>query len=363
MQPEEVVAIGELAGAALAEITAQIEGIHEGIARRVFSSAGPIAAPARLIHDAVAAGVYRGVRRSVAFGARSGARALSFSIPPDAPSLQQGPAGRTAIGVLNGVIGDTLHHEGNALALSMALRHGGSNIEPSPASLRAASPDATPRLVVFVHGLCETEDVWSIGSDRHVPYGPRLRAEIGYTPLYVRYNTGRGVEESGRELASLLHEVVTNWPTEVHHVALIGHAMGGLVAGSACDQGNGQPWTDKVVEVLTLGSPRWGAPLERAAQLAGGMLGRARETERLSRALAGRSVAIKQLRSGKVSSPPRGRHHVLDYRRFGAVRHFDILNHPEIYEQIRTLLSPRPALPAPRLGLPAPRETGAPQRP
>jgi hypothetical protein len=41
------------------------------------------------------------------------------------------------------------------------------------------------------------------------------------------------------------------------------------------------------------------------------------------------------------------------YCHVGEVNHFDLLNHPAIYEQIRRWLTLRPALPAPKPALPA----------
>jgi pimeloyl-ACP methyl ester carboxylesterase len=72
--------------------------------------------------------------------------------------------------------------------------------------------------------------VWpgrSIRCTRGLPsYSFRLRAELGYTPLYARYNTGLHISANGRELAKLLEHVTQAWPTTVHQVALIGHSMG-----------------------------------------------------------------------------------------------------------------------------------------
>ena len=42
---------------------------------------------------------------------------------------------------------------------------------------------------------------------RHVPYGHRMEIELGYSPLYVRYNTGRHISENGRDLAELLEQL------------------------------------------------------------------------------------------------------------------------------------------------------------
>ena len=99
-------------------------------------------------------------------------------------------------------------------------------------SLAAAYPNAKSRLAVFVHGLCETDDAWKLGAVRHVPYGHRMEIELGYSPLYVRYNTGRHISENGREFAIALEDLVAAWPARVDEIVLIGHSMGGLVAAA-----------------------------------------------------------------------------------------------------------------------------------
>jgi triacylglycerol esterase/lipase EstA (alpha/beta hydrolase family) len=182
--------------------------------------------------------------------------------------------GRAVVGALNGIWGDTFARRDNHLALKTTLRAAGRDVVLSPAGVLRAYPHATSRLAVFVHGLCETDDAWMLGGARHVPYGFRLQAELGYTPLYVRYNTGLHISENGRQLARLLDQVVRAWPSEVHEIALIGHSMGGLVGRSACHYREDAVWSAKVRHVFTLGAPHLGAPLEQAANVAGYMLGR-----------------------------------------------------------------------------------------
>ena len=80
---------------------------------------------------------------------------------PDAPSIERTPAGRVVVSALNGAFGDTLAQRGNPLA----LRDGGpprraATSDSTAAELRRAYPNAKPRLAVFVHGLCETDEAW-----------------------------------------------------------------------------------------------------------------------------------------------------------------------------------------------------------
>src|SRR3954454_1007303 len=93
---------------------------------------------------------------------------------------------------------------------------------------RGAAP-RTPDIAVFVHGLGETEYAWGRRN-----YGERLTEDLGYTPVFVRYNTGRHISENGASLAALLDDLVADWPVEVRRIAIVGHSMGGLVARSAC---------------------------------------------------------------------------------------------------------------------------------
>ena len=117
--------------------------------------------------------------------------------------------------MLNAVTGDRLGPELAPLAIRMAVRAGGSDVELAPQQVREAFGDATPKLAVFVHGLVETENSWFRQASRSEPYGRRLQAEFGYTPVYVRYNTGRHVSDNGRELARLLDELTAAWPDQV----------------------------------------------------------------------------------------------------------------------------------------------------
>ncbi len=54
--------------------------------------------------------------------------------------------------------------------------------------MRAAGFPTRPHVVVFVHGLGETEFAWGAPS-----YGERLQDELGVTPVFMRFNSGRHV--------------------------------------------------------------------------------------------------------------------------------------------------------------------------
>jgi hypothetical protein len=296
--PAELRATGRLGGSVFAGLVARIERVHQVIADRAFAPAGQAGAPVRLVHDGVARAAYLAVRGAgLAAGTASGQ--AGFVLGAGGRPAGAEPAGNLALAVLNAVAGDRLAGDLAPLAIGMAVRANGCDVGPDAEQIAAAFPDATPRIAVFVHGLAETEDSWHRQAGRSVPYGRCLRAEFGYTPVYVRYNTGRHISDSGRDLARLLDGLTAAWPVPVDEILLAGHSMGGLVIRSACHYGREAraAWAGQVRHVFYLGSPHLGAPLARAAGLAGWALGQVPETRPFA-ALAAGPAGVKDLRHG-----------------------------------------------------------------
>ncbi|MFZ0042872.1 MAG: hypothetical protein WAK93_16290 [Solirubrobacteraceae bacterium] len=409
MQPDEVRALGDFAGEVAGGIASQVREVHEGIAGRVFGALGAPAAPVKVIHDHVANGAYTGARALTGAIVRGGARALSLTRPPDAPAMSSTRRGRVVLGALNGAWGDLLHTRRNGLEIPMSIRLSGRDLPLDPEALKAAFPDATGRLAVFVHGLCETDDSWHLGAARHVPYGERMRFELGYTPLYVRYNSGLHISHNGRRLSETLAEVTANWPTQVTEIALIGHSMGALISRSACHYAAPGSWREQVRHVFMLGAPHKGAPLELAANAACAAMSSLPETRGFAKPLKARSAGVQDLGYGYVvdedwsgHDPDARRNNIgtvvpflasanhyfvsaaltrdpkhpvgrlmgdllvlrssawshggrgerlqfpVDhYRHFGSTSHFQLLNHPAVYAQMTRWLGARRQLPAP----------------
>jgi pimeloyl-ACP methyl ester carboxylesterase len=176
-------------------------------------------------------------------------------------------------------------------------------VAPEPDAVAAAFPAPTPRLVVFLHGLMETEFAWRLGERRSgQTYGSSLARDLPCTPVYVRYNSGRHVSENGASLADLLEALVAAWPLPVSEIALVGHSMGGLVARSGCHLAaeRGDAWVGRVRHVVSLGTPHLGAPLARGVHYASSALGTLPETRPLAGLLRRRSAGIRDLRQGSL---------------------------------------------------------------
>ncbi len=404
---QEIRAAGRLVGAGFVEVVDTVRDVHRAVADRWFGVLGPAALPVRVLHDGITSGVYRVVRAGhAAIPTAAGAVVARAAVGDERPLCANPPAG-LALAVLNGVWGDTLRRRYPELALAMTVRADGADVPLTPRGFARAYPAATARIAVFVHGLCETEQYWSLSSQRHhgsehSTHGSRLHHDLGYTPVYLRYNTGLHISENGEQLARLLDDVVAGWPVPVAEVVLIGHSMGGLVVRSACHHGAaaGRGWTRLVRHVFCLGTPHLGALLEKGANVGAWLLARPAETRPLSRLANLRSAGIKDLRFGSVveedwrdvdpdeflrdrctdvaflphavyhfiattvtterdhpfgrvvgdlfvrlpSASGQGRRRRIPFelghgRHVGGLHHFDLLNHPAVYRQIHTWLA------------------------
>ncbi|MET0684494.1 MAG: alpha/beta hydrolase [Solirubrobacteraceae bacterium] len=280
----EVEALARTLGREAARGAGGIGAIHAAIAGRVFTAVGPSATPARVTHDAIAGVAYAAVARFAALAGLVAGAALP------ARELSTTRRGAIALGVLTGLSGDELEAEGSALQAPMALRVGGR-----VARVPEDFPGATGRLVVFLHGLFETEHAWTAASEG---YGARLARDLEATPLYVRFNSGRHISSNGRDLAALLDAAVAAWPVPVGSIALVGHSMGGLVARSACHHGGA--FTAHVRHVVSLGTPHAGAPLAQGIHHAAHALHALPETRPFARLLRRRSAGIRDLRSAAL---------------------------------------------------------------
>jgi pimeloyl-ACP methyl ester carboxylesterase len=189
----------------------------------------------------------------------------------------------------------------------MTLRHHGRHVAVTPEAVAAVFPNPTNRVCVFVHSLAATEWLWSLSSEEHygdpgVTFGTRLRDDLGFTPIYLRYNTGRHISENGRALAELVGEFVAAYPVPIEEIVLVGHSMGGLVARSAAHYArqHDEPWVAHLRHIACIGSPHLGAPLEKAVNLLTGVLGNveAAGARVPAELLDSRSAGVKDLRYG-----------------------------------------------------------------
>jgi hypothetical protein len=290
-----------LAVDATAGLADLVEAMHERIARlpgvAAPAAAGRTSGITGLVYKTVR-GVTHLVGGSVDALLALLTPALDSATPGGAPVA--GGAEREAIvAALNGVLGDHLVETANPLAVQMALRQGGRVLPLQPGDLAAALPNATPRLLVLAHGLCMNDLQWLRDGHDH---GAALALDGGYTPVYLHYNTGRHVSANGRELAAILELLVAAWPQPLQRVVLIGHSMGGLVLRSAFHQAAeaGHAWQGRVDDLVFLGTPHHGAPLERVGHGVDRLLSATPYVSPFARLGRVRSAGITDLRHGNL---------------------------------------------------------------
>ena len=218
-------------------------------------------------------------------------------------SLQKGAD--VGVGILNGVVGDYLHQQNNPLAVRMGFYAEGRPLPLSPDALESACPNMTSRICVLIHGLVCAETIWNYPGSSQTNYGTLLQRDLGYTPFYLRYNTGRHISENGRNLAELMGELTAAYPVPINEIIFITHSMGGLVTRSACDYGlrHEAAWVQKVRKLFYLGSPHLGAPLEKFGNAAAFVLKKFPRPyiKIIGDVINVRSSGIKDLRFGYVS--------------------------------------------------------------
>jgi hypothetical protein len=356
-----------------------------GLTRRAAHAAGAGGSATtvpEVLHRGIAAAVYEGI----GLGLRAASRGLDKAAAADlGPRLEATPRGRFVSAAVNGLIGDRLLQERPQLAIPMAVRRHGHDVAPEPEPLAEAFPDATGRLVLFLHGLCENEAYWNRDRERQgTTYGESLAAD-GWSPLFLRANTGLSMRENGVALTALVQRLVESWPVPVTRIALVGHSLGGLViraAGAVAAAPGAPDWNALVTDVVTLGTPHLGAPIAWGIGHGSRGLQRVPETAAFGRILDWRSVGVHDLVAGlaeDVPPLPHARYHLVsatlteserhpvghvvgdllvrprsaygrdrrghelfpgaDVLHVGHTDHFGLLNHPDVLVALRRWLS------------------------
>ncbi|MDX2428361.1 MAG: hypothetical protein QNK22_06685 [Xanthomonadales bacterium] len=239
--------------------------------------------------------VYRSIRgttRLLGHGLDAG-MAPVMALLPETPSTATRDA---LIAAINGVYGDYLVETNNPLAAKMSFRHQGIELDPEQA---VAVPAANGKILLFIHGLCLNDEHWTRDGVNH---GEVLARELGYTPLYLRYNTGLPIASNGRELAARLEDLLCNWPADMCELTIAGHSMGGLVARSACHYGRqaGHNWLQNLSKLVFIGTPHHGAPLERGSNWVNFAMDLSPYAAPFTRVAKRRSAGISDLRHGSI---------------------------------------------------------------
>jgi pimeloyl-ACP methyl ester carboxylesterase len=185
-------------------------------------------------------------------------------------------------------------------------------------------------------------------------------------------------------LSALLTRLVDAWPAPVRRIALVGHSMGALIVRAACavTTPDDRDWTRHVTDVVLLGAPNLGSPVERTIARGVRTFHRVPELSPFARIFDQRSVGVLDLHDGpadEVAHVPHARYHLVaatltrsprhplaatvgdllvpyrsaagllpngeeifpgaDVLHVPGADHFDLLNHDDVYAAMRSWLA------------------------
>jgi pimeloyl-ACP methyl ester carboxylesterase len=303
LHPSDLRAVAQLATQATRGVATMTEGVHHAVLGTMGLAGGKVGQQT----SGITGFVYRTVRGvtelvgktlQVAFTKLEPLLAALVDAPPDTPERE------AVLAALNGVLGDQLEQHHNPLATPMTLRYQGRalNLNALP-----AMPSATGKVLLLIHGLCMNDLQWTPGEPtadgKPVADIPAtLASELDYTPISLRYNTGRHTSQNGRELAGMLEQLLSHWPVPVEELTVVVHSMGGLVIRSAVHsaQQASLGWPKQLKNIVFLGTPHHGAPLERAGNWIDVVLGATPFSKPFAKLGQLRSSGITDLRYGFV---------------------------------------------------------------
>jgi pimeloyl-ACP methyl ester carboxylesterase len=285
------------------QATVNVTKMAEGVTQSVWSTLGAPSGKDKDQTRGITSLVYKSIQ-GVAQLVGKGTESLLTSLQPLLEKIEQEPqesAPREAVlAALNGVMGDRLVESDNPLATPMTLRFNNEalNWEAMPAKALL-----TGKVLIVVHGLCMNDLQWTVQHEgESVNHAETLAAELGYTPVYVRYNTGLHTSQNGQTLSNQLELLSALWPVPLTEISVLVHSMGGLVTRAAVHlaQQNKRQWVKKLKNIVFLGTPHHGAPLEKAGNWVDVLLGITPYSAPFKRLVELRSSGITDLRFGYV---------------------------------------------------------------
>jgi pimeloyl-ACP methyl ester carboxylesterase len=289
---EEARGLGKLLVEATKDATTVVEDMHQTIAGGPAILGRPFLPIVKLCTGGVY-GTIRGITGLVGVGLDSALERFEPLVSDLTPNDEYDIV-RAA---LNGVIGDYLKDQHNPLAMDMQLRSKKGALSLTPADIKRELPDATGDIVMFLHGSSMDDTLLTRRGHNHAQ---SLAQDLGFTPIYVRFNSGLHISTNGNRLAPMLQELVASWPVPVKSIVFLGFSMGGLVARSAVHfaEENQLSWRAHLSAMVFMGTPHHGAPLERWGNTFETLLGLSRYSAPLKKVARLRSAGVTDLRYG-----------------------------------------------------------------
>ncbi len=299
LRASDIRGAAQLATQATAGVTRIAEGVHRSVWDTMGVPGGKEPGLTRGITGLVYKSVYDG---TLLVG--KGVDAVLAKLQPFLESVEKDkpdtPERERMLAALNGVMGDRLVAGRSPFVTPMTVRYRGHvlNLQALP-----PMPQATGKVLLLIHGLCMNDLQWRVQHEGFgFDHGENLESTHGYTPVYLRYNSGLHTSQNGRELSAQLEQLVTHWPTRIEDLTVVAHSMGGLVTRSAFHYAMQEAlsWPGRLKHIVFLGTPHHGAPLERAGNWVDVILGSTPYSAPFAKLGQLRSAGITDLRYGHV---------------------------------------------------------------
>ncbi len=303
----------QLATQATTGVTRIVEGVHQSVWDRLGAPGGQIPGKTRGLTGAVYRLVHL-ITQATGKSAKTVISLLEAIFESEGNNIPRTPRGETFLSILNGVMGDHLVEQNNPFAIPMTFRH--RELAPGQ-QVPQIEPGSSGKVMLLIHGLCMSDLQQHARNSKNLTEpGKALASSLGYCPVYLRYNSGLHISRNGQELAVQLEALLRNWPEPVDELSVVAHSMGGLVIRSALHQAQQQGllWPGQLKNIVFLGTPHHGAPLERAGNWLDIILEKIPHASPFNALGKLRSAGITDLRYGNLLEEDWRGHDRFDFR-------------------------------------------------
>ena len=293
-RPLVAAGVSRLVTDAVEQVTNIVEGMHATIA----STALPFGKNADERTRGITGLVYGSIRLVNSAVRTSLDHALSLLPSGPLPGLPR-PQWEALLAALNGVLGDYLSKTNNPLAIPMSLRRDGQALPLNATGLAAALPQPTEKLLVMAHGLCMNDRQWQRNGHNHGAALAREFGHtplyLNYNSGRHISENGREFAELLETVIKFWPVPVSELLIVAHSMGGL-VARSALHYGAEA----GHAWPQRLRKLVFLGTPHHGAALERGGHWLQSMIGGSRYTAPLSRLGMLRSSGITDLRYGNL---------------------------------------------------------------
>lgn len=163
---------------------------------------------------------------------------------------------------ISSVIGSSHHNQFGMSSIELSFRL--QNQDAAPEEVwKDFKNSQMQKLVLLIPGLFCDETLWENEAENSNLKIVSLLRELGYYPVFIRFNPGLHISSNGKKLSHLLGGFCKYLESEKLNV--ISYSQGGLIFRSALyyEREFNYKWREKIAKVLFISSPDRGSYLEK----------------------------------------------------------------------------------------------------